>query len=347
MASPRERSTALVRDVRARRPLVDHLVRMQEHYGAVKAGQQAGAITYFGFLSVFPLLALAFFVVGWIAKVFPDAQSSLEGAINHVIPELVGDGAGQIQVDDIKQAAATVGLIGFFVLLYAGLGWLSAVRRALEVVFELPRADQANFVVGKLRDLVTLALIGVILLVSVAVAGLVGGFSGELLDWLGVDTDLGWALRLVTIAVGLGADLLLFWSMFVLLANPHLPRRALLSGAFVGAIAFEALKQVASPLIAATQGNAAFQVFGLALIVLVWIYYSSRVILYAAAWVVTAPVARAVRIPAPVAVAGPPSPPVRPEVEHPWAAPYLAGALSTLGVVALLRRLSRSHSGRS
>jgi membrane protein len=347
MASPRERSTALVRDVRARRPLVDHLVRMQEHYTAVKASQQAGAITYFGFLSVFPLLALAFFVVGWVAKVFPDAQSSLEDAINHVIPELVGDGSGQIQVSDIKQAAATIGLIGFFVLLYAGLGWLSAVRRALEVVFELPRADQPNFVFGKLRDLITLALIGVVLLVSVAVAGLVGGFSEELLDWLGVDTDLGWALRLVTVAVGLGADLLLFWSMFVLLAGPRLPRRALVSGALVGAIAFEVLKQVAGPLIAATQGNPAFQVFGLALIVLVWIYYSSRVILYAASWAVTAPAARALRVPAALAVAGPPSPPVRPEEESPWAAPYLAGALSTVGVMALVRRLTRNHSGGS
>lgn len=344
MAPSRAAITARVRDVRARRPLIDHLVRMQEHYGAVKAGQQAGAITYFGFLSFFPLLALAFFVVGWIARVYPDAQSDLERAINHVVPELVGDGPGQIQVADIKQAAATVGLIGFFVLLYAGLGWLSALRRALEVVFELPRAEQPNFVVGKLRDLAALALIGVILLVSVAVAGLVGGFSEELLDWLDVDTDLGWALRVLTIAVGLGADLLLFWTMFLLLANPHLPRRTLLSGAFVGALAFEVLKQVAGPLIAATQGNAAFQVFGLALIVLVWIYYSSRVTLYAAAWAVTAPAARAVRVPAPAAVAGPPSPPVRPEPEHPWAASYVAGALSTLGLVAVVRKLTRKKS---
>ena len=49
---------------RERRPFVDHAVRMQEHYGGVKAGQQAGAVTYFAFLSVFPILAIAFFVVG-------------------------------------------------------------------------------------------------------------------------------------------------------------------------------------------------------------------------------------------------------------------------------------------
>ena len=59
------------------RPALDHVVRMQEHYGETKASQQAGAVTYFGFLSVFPVLALAFFVVGYVAKVYPDAQDNL------------------------------------------------------------------------------------------------------------------------------------------------------------------------------------------------------------------------------------------------------------------------------
>ena len=59
---------------------------MQEHYGASKASQQAGAVTYFGFLSFFPVLALAFFVVGYIAKVYPDAQDTLVAAIDRCCP---------------------------------------------------------------------------------------------------------------------------------------------------------------------------------------------------------------------------------------------------------------------
>ena len=47
---------------------------MQEHYGAVKAGQQAGAVTYFAFLSFFPILALAFFAVGLVAEVLPERR---------------------------------------------------------------------------------------------------------------------------------------------------------------------------------------------------------------------------------------------------------------------------------
>ena len=41
--------------------------------------------------------------------------------------------------------------------MYAGLGWLSGMRQALEVMFVVPRQEKPNFVTGKLRDLGTLA----------------------------------------------------------------------------------------------------------------------------------------------------------------------------------------------
>jgi membrane protein len=332
--------------IRERRPFVDHLVRMQEHYSATNAGQQAGAVTYFAFLSFFPILAIAFFVVGQVAKVYPKAKSDLTTAINSVMPGLIGSGDSQIQIADIEKAAATIGLIGLLVLLYSGLGWLAAMRSALVIVFEVPAKEQPNFVFGKLRDLLTLTLIGVILLASVAVAGLVGGFAGDLVEWAGLGTEFDLLVRLVTIVFGFGANMLLFLAMFVLLAQPHTPRRSLWSGAFLGAVAFEVLKQLSTILFKSTQGNPAFQAFGIALIVLVWINYFSRVVLYAAAFAHTSREARALRGPEPAApVAGPPSPPLaaRPAVEAggpAWVTPYVAGAVSTLGLVALARKLA-------
>ncbi|MFC7495128.1 MULTISPECIES: YihY/virulence factor BrkB family protein [unclassified Nocardioides] len=333
--------------VRRRSPLVDHAVRTQEHYSGVNAGQQAGAVTYFAFLSFFPILALAFFVVGWLAKVWDNADENLTKALDAVIPGLIGTGENQVQISDIERAASTVGLIGALVLLYSGLGWVAAMRSALVIVFEVPAKEQLGFVRGKLRDLLTLVLIGVILLVSVGVAGLVGGFSSDLLAWLDLDEELGGLVRVLTVVLGFGANMLLFFAMFRLLAKPHTPRRSLWSGALLGAIAFEVLKQVSGLLIRLTQGSPAFQAFGIALIVLVWISYFSQVVLYAASWAHTSRAARAAR-PVPVAapVAGPPSPPLRrtDEVEHAWAAPYAAGAATMLGLVAVVRRLTGRSS---
>ena len=47
------------------------------------------------------------------------------------------------------------------------------------------------------------------------------------------------------------------------------------------------LKAASFLLLASTQGSPAFQVFGVALILLVWINYTSRGTLYAAAWAYT------------------------------------------------------------
>ena len=306
-----DRIKTRIAEVRERRPAIDHAVRTQEQYGAAKASQQAGAVTYFGFLSVFPVLALAFFVVGYLSKVYPDAQDTLVEAIESMFPGLIGNGPTKLNIEDIQDSAATAGIIGLVGVLYSGLGWLSALRSALIAVFELPDREQPNFLMGKLRDLITLAIIGAVLLFAVAFTGLVSGFSGDLLDWAGLDSELGWLVTLVTIALGLLANAVLFFAMFRLLAAPDLPLRAMWSGALLGAVGFEILKQLSTLLIRSTQSNPAFQVFGLALILLVWINYFSRDILYAAAWAWTHPLAREQRVPEPAApVAGPRSPSV-------------------------------------
>jgi membrane protein len=304
-----DRLKGRINEVRQRRPAVDHVLRMQEHYGETKASQQAGAVTYFGFLSFFPIMALAFFVVGYLSRVYPDAQDNLVSAIDRLFPGIVGTRDNQIRLKDIEDAAGTVGLIGLVGVLYSGLGWLSALRDALITVFALPEREQPSFVKGKLRDLVTLAIIGFVLFFAVALTGLVSGFSGDVLDWVGLSTQLGWLVTVVTIVLGLLANALLFLAMFRLLAAPDLPWRAMWSGALLGAVGFELLKQVSNLLIRSTQGQPAFQVFGLALILIVWINYFSRVVLYAASWAWTHPLAREQRVAEPEApVEGPRSP---------------------------------------
>ena len=62
-AASRSAKGAVV-DARARWPVVDHAVRAWEHYTRVGGSGLAGAVTYYAFLSFFPILALAFFVVG-------------------------------------------------------------------------------------------------------------------------------------------------------------------------------------------------------------------------------------------------------------------------------------------
>ena len=343
-----DRAKARIATVRERRPFIDHVVRTVQHYGGVNGSGLAGAVTYFGFLSVFPILALAFFVVGRIANVYPDAQDQLLEAINGVLPGMVSsDGAdGTISLDQVQDAAAAAAGIGVLGLVYAGLGWLSGMRQALVAVFELPTREKPNFVLGKAKDLLSLVTIGLVLIASVAIAGAVTGFSDDILDWIGFDADLSWVLALLAVVIGLLANVLMFFALFKLLADPHTPTRSLWSGALLGALGFEVLKQLSTFLISITKELPAFQVFGIALILLVWINYFSRVVMYAAAWAHTSRAARSQRLSearADVVVEGPSI-----DLVASAAAPgratglakgsFAAGAGVMLALVAVLRR---------
>ena len=291
MASLQARVTARVDDVRDRRALVDHVVRTVAHYGKVNANGQAGAVTYFGFLSFFPVLALAFFAVGVVAHVYPDAHAKLAGVITDFLPGVVGDRPGEIPLATVEDNAGAAGLFGLAGVLYSGLGWLSALRNALEAVFRMPPQEQPGFLRGKARDLLMLTLIGVTLVTSVALSGALAGFSTRMLGWAGLADSVvaGVLLFLIGHGLAVAATTALFLALFRLLARPRLADRALLQGALLGALAFELLKGVANQLLGLTREQPAAQAFGVGLILLVWINYFSRITMLGASWAHTAP----------------------------------------------------------
>ena len=334
-------------DARDRRSTVDHVLRMVEHYGAVNGNALAAAVTYFAFLSFFPILALSFAVFGQLTKVFPDAQDTLVEAANSVLPGLVG-GENGVGLKTLQDAAPSLFSLGIVLALYSGLGWLSGMRQALVAVFEEPPRQQPGFVSGKLRDVLALLALGSVLIVSVAVSGVATKLLEPILDALSLGSVAGWLLGALAIAVGLASNAVLFFAFFRLLAAPDVPSRSLWSGAMLGAVAFEVLKQLSTFLLELTASSAAFQAFGIALILLVWINYFSRVVVYSAAWAHTTPEARALleaRRAAENAVEGPridvrqaagaavPAPPS-------WdpRAAFAAGAAAMLGLVAVVRR---------
>jgi membrane protein len=337
-------------DARERRPLLDHLVRAVEHYGQINGSALAAAVTYFAFLSFFPILALAFAIFGQVTEVYEDAEDTLVDAANSVLPNLVGGESG-VPLDTLQSAAPGIFSIGILLTLYSGLGWLSGMRTALMAIFEEPEREQPSFVVGKLRDVLALMALGSILVASVAVSGVATKVLTPIMEWLELGAVAEGFFWVLALCLGLAANTVLYFAFFRLLAQPDIPSRSLWSGALLGAVLFEVLKQLSTFLLKATAESAAFQAFGIALILLVWINYFSRVVVLSAAWAHTSPEARALRDAHRVADQMPEGPRidlaaatvVRPtasgatSLASPKAA-FAAGAATMLGLVALLRR---------
>ena len=66
----------------------------------------------------------------------------------------------------------------------------------------------------------------------------------RVLDWLRLDAEraAGWSTLLGRV-IGFGANMVLFFALFKLLARPHAPEPVAVVGALLGAVGFEVLKR--------------------------------------------------------------------------------------------------------
>lgn len=285
-----DRAKDRVRELRARRPWFDHLVRAYDRNSEVLGGQLAAAVTYFGFLSFFPLLALAFAAVGYVSSVYPDAQSGVTAAVESAFPSLVGQGKGQIDIRDVIDAKAGAGVIGLLGLLYAGLGWLDALRDGLRRVFGTDDLD-ISLVRKKLVDVLVLALLGASLLLSLVTSSLATAATTFVLETVGLEkTFVATAvLKVLSVALAVLVDVVIFAILLSRLSGAELPWRQVRSGAVLGAVGFEVLKLLGTFLVGRTTANPLYATFGVVVGLLVWINLVAKLTIFAGAWTATGP----------------------------------------------------------
>ena len=278
---------AFLQRVRASRPGLDHLIRAYQRYTVDAGDRLAAAVTYFGFLSFFPLLALAASLLSYVLG--DEAVSTVVNQVNGYAPGL----ATQLGLQDIltsNRKAGAAGLLGLIGLLYSGLGWVDALRQAIRAIWH-QNVHEGNLVVKKVKDVVILLGLGATVVVSVGVSAVGGAFTGFALSL--VDLEPGGLATGITKLVGVGLGLLsstlLFLYLFWRLPRVATPLRRVLPGAVLAAVLFELLKQVGALYLQHTTTNPLYGAFAVVVGLLVWINIVSRVLLLCAAWTVTAP----------------------------------------------------------
>ncbi|MCW2605539.1 MAG: putative integral rane protein, partial [Frankiales bacterium] len=282
MASPKAALTA----ARRKRPFLDHLVRTVQRYQADTGDRLAASVTYFWFLSLFPILLLAISLLGYVYG--DDAGGKVQDALGGVLPSQLVETLGTT-LEEAKGPAGVVGILG---TLYSGLGWIDALREAIRTVWH-QNVLAGNIVVRKLVDVVVLVGLFATIAASVLATGLVTAFTGTLLEALGLDDNPVAAFFTVVLgyALALLADTALFLYLFARLSRVKNPVRRLLKGALFGAVLFEVLKVLGGFYVARTtsKGEATYGTFAVVVGLLLFLNLVSRVLLLASAFVVTAP----------------------------------------------------------
>ena len=281
------RAKELLAQLRERFPWLDHIIRAYQHYSTVKGNRLAAAVTYFGFLSLFPLLALAFAAFGIVLENNPDVEEQVFDAISDALPGFVGGEGAPINPDTLQDAATAAGIIGAITLLFTGTGLVDAIREALHVVWN--RGDvKVNFVLRKIADVLLLVVVGIIIVASVAVSSVTTSFASLLLSALGLEgSSLARLLFAgLTVLVALLLDAVVILVLFLRLSGASPPLRDAVKGALLGAVGVEVVKLLATSLLGAMR-NPVYATIALVVGLLLWISFVARLLIFAASWTVT------------------------------------------------------------
>ena len=150
----------------------------------------AALITFYGFLSLFPLLLLLTSVLGFVLEDDSDLQQRILDSALSQFP-IIGD---QLSDPQSLHGSAAAVVIGGLVALYGALGVAQALQNAMNVAWAVPRNRRPNPVKARLRSLLLIGTAGIAVLATTILSALGGGAAanGTLFT--------GWVALLVTVA---------------------------------------------------------------------------------------------------------------------------------------------------
>ncbi|MBA2336466.1 MAG: YihY/virulence factor BrkB family protein [Acidimicrobiia bacterium] len=212
----------------ARRPWLNHLVRAASHYASRQADLLAAGITYFGLLALFPVILLAVPIAGAVLSGQPELLRALILQIQVAV-------AGELGVDLVDAVLVAldqrgvIGVIGLLGLLYAGIGWLSKLRLAMQMIWR-GTPDEPSFVKDFIQDLLSLLGLGGAILASLALTALATGLTSFVIDLVGLSEvpGIGVVTALLGILIAIAGGTPIFLWLFIRLPHVDAPVRALI-----------------------------------------------------------------------------------------------------------------------
>jgi membrane protein len=250
-----------------RRKRLSFIVAVIKKFGDDQGGQLAALISYYAFVSLFPLLLVFVTVLGFILQNDPaERERILNGALGQI--PLIRD---QINLHSLKGSPAALA-IGIVLSLLAGMGITNASQTAFNRIWHVPFKHRPNFLFARLRGLGTLAILGTMAIVSTVAAGFVGAASH------------GASAVAAGIVVALAFNLATFLLAFKVLTAADVSWSELLPGAIVASVFWQLLQLLGGYYVEhlLKRTGPLYGVFALVLGLLAWLYLGAQMTIFAA-----------------------------------------------------------------
>jgi len=237
-------------------------------YGEDGAGQQAALLTYYSFLSLFPLLLVLITVANGILGNHPHLEATVIKGLTNYFP-LLGNQLSA-HVHGLRRNGLAL-VAGVLFTLYGSRGVADAFRRGVRQIWGVPKQLSDGFVPALVKSLALIIIGGLGFIVASLSAGWMSAAGHDL------------AFRGLSIIVDL---FILFW-LFTFLLSVSLPKHVSLKetrlGAILAAVGLVILQALGGYILARELRSldALYSYFALALGLLFWIYLQAQILYYA------------------------------------------------------------------
>jgi membrane protein len=251
-----------VMTMRARSPIVDVVVGMLDGWRKHQSGRNASLLSFFFFLSIFPLLLVATTILGFVLQDNEELQQRIvEGALDN-IPVL-----GQQLANDPSSLDGSVWvlLVGLATALWSATKAFVGLQVALDDVWEVAIDERPGIHVQRGRAILGLVIVGVAQVGTLVLSALVNaaGLSG--------------ISRILLLVAGLVVNVAVLAFMYRFLTSAPTTWADVWPGALAAGIAFSLLQYFGSGIVKRITDNAGdtYGQFALVLGLVTWLGFLS------------------------------------------------------------------------
>lgn len=245
--------------------------------------RHAAALSYYTIFSLPPLLLI---VITVASSVF--GAEAITGQVYGQMKGLVGADSAKFLQDSIaeftkQQKSGIASIIGIGTLIFAATTFFVTLQESINDIWNLrvkPRSGIWQFIRDRLLSFGLILSVALLLLISFVISAVLSSFTGYLQRLLPEVTIV--LIHFVDFALSLFITSLLFALIYRFLPDAIIRWRDVGVGAFITALLFLVGKYLIAFYIAQSNPGSAFGAAGSAIVLLLWVNYSSLIIFFGA-----------------------------------------------------------------
>ena len=245
--------------------------------------RMSAAMSFYGILSLAPLLVLLVAALGWWLD-----RSYIETSLVRQISSVIGEQGAQLVKQAIDSAKVpsegiAASLIAFVLLLSGATGVFAELQDAFERLWrqgsgQAPQQQWWYSATLRLRGVAYILAFGFLLLISLVISTALGLASTWVGGFLPIE-KLAFGINELT---SFAFCVVLFVALMRMSAGPKPSLRYLVMGASAGAVLFSVGKHLMALYLSTAAVVSAYGAAGSLVVILMWIYFSSAVLLLSA-----------------------------------------------------------------